>query len=131
VIVVDASALVPALVEDSARGARARDVLAADPRWAAPHHLLIEVVSTLRGLVLRGRLDPSLAADAARDATRLVLDELDLRVLVPRIWQLRSNLTAYDAAYVAVAETLACPLVTGDARISRAAGVRCPVLVVS
>jgi predicted nucleic acid-binding protein len=49
--------------------------------------------------------------------------------MLDRVWELRHNLTAYDAAYVALAETLQCPLVTGDARISRASGLRCPVTV--
>lgn len=129
-IVVDASALVPALVENTPRGVRARDVLASDTRWAAPSHLLIEVVSTLRGLVLGAKLDPAAGAAAVQDAGRLVIDELDLRASLPRIWQLRANLTAYDAAYVAVAEALDCPLVTADGRLSRASGVRCRLTVV-
>jgi predicted nucleic acid-binding protein len=49
--------------------------------------------------------------------------------MLDRVWELRHNLTAYDAAYVALAETLQCPLVTGDARICRAPGLRCPVTV--
>ena len=51
-------------------------------------------------------------------------------VLLERIWELRDNLTAYDACYVALAETLDCCLVTADARISRAPGIRCPITVV-
>ena len=50
--------------------------------------------------------------------------------LFDRIWELRDNLTAYDAAYVALAEAIDCPLVTADARLSRAAGLRCAVTVV-
>jgi predicted nucleic acid-binding protein len=49
------------------------------------------------------------------------------RVLLPRIWELRGNLTAYDAAYVAAAEAYECPLLTSDGRMSRASGIRCPV----
>jgi predicted nucleic acid-binding protein len=50
--------------------------------------------------------------------------------LLERIWELRENLSAYDASYVALAETLGCALLTADARLSRASGLRCPVTVV-
>ena len=55
----------------------------------------------------------------------MVIDQVDIAVLLDRMWQLRGNVTAYDAAYVAAAEFLACPLVTGDGRLAKASGVRC------
>ena len=70
------------------------------------------------------------AADAVDVLGRLEIDPVDPVALLPRIWQLRSNLTVYDAAYVAAAEALGCPLLTGDARLARASGLSCPVQVV-
>ncbi len=61
--------------------------------------------------------------------SRMALERYSHMPLLPRIWQLRDNLTAYDAAYVALAEALGAPLVTADARLARAAGVRCEVEV--
>jgi predicted nucleic acid-binding protein len=109
VIVVDASVLTDALVDDGPVGESARAHLRADPQWAAPAHLLVEVVAAIRGKVLGGKL-------AAAQ-------------LVDRMWELRANLTAHDAAYAAAAEALDCPLVTGDARLAKASGIRCEVRV--
>jgi len=68
---------------------------------------------------------------AALDAwRRLGITRYAMPGLLERVWELRENLSAYDAGYVALAEALRCSLVTADARISRASGVRCPVTVV-
>lgn len=130
-IVLDASALADALLDDGPVGAAARAALAADPHWVAPAHLLVEVVSVIRGKTLGGKLDPARADDAVEALSTLVIDVVELARLVDRIWELRGNLTPYDAAYVAAAELLDCPLVTGDARLAKATGVRCEVRVVA
>jgi len=125
-IVVDASVLVKALLHDG----RARPRLGSE-ELHAPDLLDLEVVSTLRGLVLgREILEPG-ARRTLSELGALVLTRHSASPLVPRIWELRSNLTAYDACYVALAERLGCDLVTADARIARAPGLRCTVDVVS
>ncbi len=130
-IVVDASALTDALVDDGPQGDSARSELAADPQWAAPGHLIVEVVSAIQGKVLGGTLGSDRAGEAIVALPQLVVVQVGTAELVDRMWQLRHNLSAYDAAYVAAAEALGCPLVTGDARLAKAEGVRCRVTVVS
>lgn len=129
-IVVDASALVSALVDDGLRGKHAREVLREDPRWAAPAILPVEVVASLRGLVLGRKLGVDRATEAVTALGQIVLDQLDPLTLTTRVWELRANLSSYDAAYVATAEVLGCPLLTADARIARATGPRCEIRVI-
>lgn len=123
-IVLDASAVVIGLLRDG----EARRLLA-DEAVAVPHLVDAEVAHALRGQVTRQAL-------AARDAERalarwaaLGVARYTARGLLPRIWELRSNLSAYDATSVALAEALDAPLVTADARLSRASGPRCPITV--
>ncbi|MFI5834421.1 type II toxin-antitoxin system VapC family toxin [Micromonospora sp. NPDC051300] len=129
-IVVDASALADALVDDGPMGDAARSELMADPHWAAPGHLLIEVMSVIRGKALGRKLAAARAQEAVDALQWLVIDEIPAAMVVERMWQLRGNLSAYDAAYVAAAETSACPLVTGDARLAKVGGVRCEIRVI-
>jgi predicted nucleic acid-binding protein len=131
VIVVDASVLADALLDDGPMGAAARTALTSDPHWAVPAHLLVEVVSVIRGKTLGGKLGPTRANEAVAALSELVVDQVDISQLVDRIWQLRGNLTAYDAAYVAAAEALECPLVTGDGRLAKAGGPHCEIRVIS
>jgi predicted nucleic acid-binding protein len=128
-IVVDASALTDALIDDGPVGESARAHLRADLQWAAPAHLLVEVVSAIRGKALGGRLVTARAGEAIAALPQLVIVQVGAAQLVDRMWELRGNLTAYDAAYVAAAEALDCPLVTGDARLAKASGIRCEVRV--
>ncbi|MCP2165551.1 type II toxin-antitoxin system VapC family toxin [Goodfellowiella coeruleoviolacea] len=126
-LVVDASALAEALLEDGPSGDDARDVLWADDRWAAPHHLVVELLSVIRGRLLGRKITLERADEAVAALSELTIDKVDPTPLVPRIWELCGNMTAYDAAYVAAAESQNCPLVTGDARLARARGVRCEI----
>jgi predicted nucleic acid-binding protein len=130
VIVVDASVLVAALVDDGPQGKHARGALREDPRWAAPAILPIEVVASMRGLVLGGKLGVDRAEEAVTALGQVVLDQLDPLTLTKRVWALRGNLSSYDAAYVAAAEALDCPLVTADARLARATGPRCEIRLI-
>ncbi|PZG13394.1 VapC toxin family PIN domain ribonuclease [Micromonospora craterilacus] len=126
-IVVDASALADALVDDGPVGEAARAELTGDPHWAAPGHLLVEVMSVIRGKVLGRKLGLARSQEAIDALPSLVIDEVGVPLLLDRMWQLRGNVTAYDAAYVAAAELMACPLVTGDGRLTKASGIRCEI----
>lgn len=124
-IVLDASAAVLALLNaGDARRSLATDTV------AIPHLADSEVVNAVRSQVLRGQIGADDAGAALARWARLGVRRFAVVGLLARIWELRDNLTAYDATYVALAEALACELVTADARLARAPGPRCPVTVV-
>jgi predicted nucleic acid-binding protein len=129
VLVTDAGVWVRALV-DEGPGDPIRTRLVAEAAVAAPALIDLEFTNVLRGLLTKGSI-------AVRDAELAIAEFLLAPIqrythhsLVPRIWQLRSNLTAYDAAYVALAEALGTDLLTIDRGISGAPGIRCRVVVV-
>ena len=128
-IVVDATVLVTALADDGPDGDRHRARLAGE-RLAAPHLIDVEVVSAWRRLAAAGRLDERRAAFARADLRSLPIDRVPHAALVERCWELRANLSIYDAAYVALAELLSAPLVTLDARLFGAPGPTCTIEVV-
>jgi predicted nucleic acid-binding protein len=128
VIVVDASVVGDALVVDGEAGAAAARALAADDTWAAPAHLTIEVLSVLRKHYLRGRLSATRAGKALGALQLLEFERVDISLLLDRIWELKENLSCYDAAYVAAAELLEVPLLTGDIRLTTAPGPRCQII---
>ncbi len=128
-IVVDASVLAPSLADDTADGDAARAGLRGD-RLAAPELIDLEVTSVWRRQVMSGQLEPRRADLALVDLLALPLQRVHHRRLLARCWELRQNLTTYDAAYVALAELLDAVLVTGDRRLSRAPGLHCRVAVV-
>ncbi|GIH70473.1 type II toxin-antitoxin system VapC family toxin [Sphaerimonospora thailandensis] len=128
-IVVDASVFAFALLDEGPVGDRCRAALADDDRWIAPEHWMTEVASVIRGHLL-GRKITLIQATGAITALGEIAPVVPLtRVLLPRMWELRSNITTYDAAYVAAAEAYGCPLLTTDARLSRVSGLGCPVHV--
>ncbi|WP_035806241.1 type II toxin-antitoxin system VapC family toxin [Kitasatospora mediocidica] len=126
-IVVDASALVLALADQGPRGDEARAALAADAEWAAPEHLLIEVMQSLRGRYLAKENSAEQVGALAAELPALAFRKVELAPLLGRVWELKDNLTPDDAAYVAVAELLDAPLVTADLRLMRASGPRCEI----
>jgi predicted nucleic acid-binding protein len=126
VLVVDSSVLVVALVDSTEVGERARSRLCGEA-LAAPELVDLEFASVMRRLVGIGSITPRRAALAIGDLIDLPLDRARHQRLLPRILQLRENVTAYDAAYVALAEALKCSLVTADQRLARAPGVQCEV----
>ncbi|MGH3682277.1 MAG: type II toxin-antitoxin system VapC family toxin, partial [Natronosporangium sp.] len=87
-----------------------------------------EVANVLRRQVLAGKLDHGSASLAHRDLVALPIDYYPYQTVADRIWQLRNNLSAYDAAHVSVAELLAASLITLDARLAGATGPACPIL---
>lgn len=122
-IVVDASVIVPAL----RRAGPARQVLL-DDDVHVPHLADSEVAQTLRTHVLRGWSAPEVAELKLGRWVRLGVRRHPARALLPRVWSLRDNLSAYDATYVALAEALDCPLATADGRLANAPGIDCEVI---
>lgn len=129
-IVVDASVVAPALADDGADGDRARERLRGE-RLSAPELLDLEVVAVFRRASREGRLEERRAAQALEDLDSLPLRRISHRPLLPRIWQLRENLTVSDAAYVAMAEALDATLLTADRRLHRAGVFDCEVEVLA
>ncbi|VAZ97403.1 type II toxin-antitoxin system VapC family toxin [Mycobacterium pseudokansasii] len=129
VIVVDASVLAVALGDDGSDGRLARERLAHET-LVAPELIDLEVVSVWRRHVAARRMPARRAACAVADLTDLPLRRSSHQPLLHRVWELRHVLTAYDAAYVALAEALDVVLVTADARLSRAFGSYCEIEVV-
>ena len=124
-IVLDASAVVSGLLN----AGEARAALA-DESVHVPHLVDSEVAHALRRLVINGSLDPDDGWATLDTWRRLGVVRHPVTNLLDRIWELRENVSAYDASYLALAEALSCSLVTADARLSRAPGLRCPVTVV-
>ena len=125
-IVVDASVLATSLGDDGHDGDQARARLRGE-RLTAPELVDLEVVSVWRRQVRAGALDIRRAALALADLGALPLRRAPHRPLLARCWELRDNLTIYDAAYVALAEALGVLLLTGDARLARATGPACTI----
>jgi predicted nucleic acid-binding protein len=125
-IVVDASVIAPALADDDADGDRARERLLGE-RLVAPELCDLEVIVVIRKALLAGVIDDRRAAMALADLAVLDLERVSHRPLLARIWELRENVTPYDATYVALAETLEATLVTADHRLSQAPGPRCQI----
>jgi predicted nucleic acid-binding protein len=128
VLVVDASVLAVALADDGRDGDRARARLRGED-LAAPELIDLEVTSVLRRQLAAGHLGVRRADLALADLVDLPVQRAPHRPLLDRCWELRDNLTVYDAAYVALAEALDCSLLTGDARLAKAPGPRCGVEV--
>lgn len=124
-IVVDASAVVLGLLDDGDARAMLRD-----ESIVCPHLIDVEVVSALRSQVRRGEVDGHDADRAIETWVQLGVERVGVTGLLPRIWALRDNLSAYDAAYVALAEALAVPLLTADGRLARAPGPTCTMTIV-
>jgi predicted nucleic acid-binding protein len=122
-IVIDASAAVLALLGNG----RARQQLRMNDLHA-PGLIDSEVVSALRRHEHSGRISGGEASLVLDQWSRMGLRRYFVNPLAERIWQLRHNLTPYDAAYVALAENLGCSLLTADRGQAQAVGVRCPVL---
>jgi len=126
-IAVDASVLANALTDDGPLGMQARAELIRDAHWTGPDHLVVEVFSAVRGRWLGNKINEQRAVDALTALASATIDLVEVTPLLERMWELRSNVTGYDAAYLAVAEKLGCVLVTADARLTRVPDLRCDV----
>jgi predicted nucleic acid-binding protein len=121
VIVVDASALLDVLLRAPAARALQSRLFESGQTLHAPHLLDLEVTQVLRRCVASGQIDEERGRAALSDLAEFPLRRYPHVFLLPRVWELRTNLTAYDAAYVALAEVLDAALVTRDQRLAAAA----------
>ena len=127
-IVIDASVLVDALTSDDPVGSAACNAIAGH-RWAAPEHLRVETFHVIRRRLLGRKITVEAADGAVQDLAAAGLETVPTALLLGRMWELRDNMSGYDAAYVAAAEHLGVPLVTSDKRLAAAPGPRCEVVV--
>ncbi len=128
-IVVDASAMLELLLNAPSAQAVSDRILTPGQTIQAPHLMDIEVLQVLRRYVRTNAMSAGRAQEALEDYSDLPITRYPHNVLLSRIWELRHNLTAYDAAYVALAEALDAPLVTCDRRLASTAGHRAKMLV--
>jgi predicted nucleic acid-binding protein len=130
VIVVDASALLEVLLA-TAGGTRVADRLfRPNESLHAPHLIDLEVIQVLRRYCLAGELRPGRALEAIADLDALPMARHPHQLFLPRIWELRHALTAYDAVYVTLAEALDAPLITRDRRLAASHGHRAKIELV-
>ena len=128
-IVIDASVLANAVGDDGGDGEIARDYLTAAGDVSAPDLVDVETVAVLRKRWLAEAITARRFRAAIEDLLMLPIARFPVAPLMIRAYELRANVTAYDASYIALAEGLACPLVTADTRLARAPGIRCAVQV--
>lgn len=126
-VVCDASALVALLLDSGADGRWATQALTG-VSLAAPALLTFEVANIIRRSELAGTVSADQASQAHDDLLELAIEYWPYELLRPRVWDLRRNLSSYDASYVALAEMTEATLVTLDRRIARAPGVRCTIV---
>ena len=130
-IVINASVVASMLVYADDRSRKARAVLGRDPAWAALEHWKVEVFSVMRGLACGGKITDEVASRAVDRIPRLGVDTVSVADLLARMWQIGANVSAYAAAYVALAESRNLTLATADAKLARVATAYCRVELVT
>jgi predicted nucleic acid-binding protein len=130
VIVVDASAVLEVLLNTPAAGPVAERIFAPGETLHAPHLLDLEVAQVLRRYAASGQLDARRGGAALEDLGDFPLTRYPHDLVLPRIWELRHRVTAYDAAYLPLAEALAVPLLSRDRRLAAAKGHRARIELV-
>ena len=128
-IVLDASILANVIGDDGADGRRARSEVRSAGEMAAPDLVDVEAVAVLRKRWMAGTVSDIRFAEAIDDLQAIGLERYPALPLMRRSYDLRANVTAYDATYIALAELLDCELLTGDRRLARAHGPRCVIRV--
>jgi len=121
-IVVDSSAVLEVLLRSQTGLEIEKRIFSPQETLYAPHLLDLEVAQVLRRYCASGEMDAERGREAVRDLADIPINRYPHDVFLPRIWELRPNMTAYDAAYVALAETLPAPLLTRDTRLASAPG---------
>lgn len=130
-IVVDASVLANALGDDDKDGRIARGELRSAEAFAAPDLIDVETVAVLRKRWLARTIADERFETAVTDLERIEFERVPTIRLIRRAYELRANVTSYDATYVALAETLKCELITADRRLASATGPRCAIRVLT
>ena len=126
-IVVDSSVVLEVLLRSPRASAIEKRIFAANESLHAPHLLDLEVVQVLRRYSLSGEMPSARGNEAIIDLLNLPIARYPHDIFVDRIWELRNTMTAYDAAFVALAESLPAPLLTCDAKLSTASGHRADI----
>jgi predicted nucleic acid-binding protein len=129
--VFDASVLVDALVVSGPAGDVARDVLRDRSLLHVPSIFAVEATSAIRSMQARGHVSPGQARGAVSRIKVVRTVQYPFEPFLDRVWEMRDNLTVYDAWYVALAESLDTNLVTADRRLTQASGPRCTVMDVA
>ena len=130
-IVIDASALLEMLLRTQRADQLLQRTLEPSERMHAPHLLDVEVTQVLRRLALRKEITVARAEEALDDLSKLAIERHEHQTLLSRIFQLRDSMSAYDGAYVALAEALNAPLLTCDAKLAGARGHRARIELVA
>lgn len=126
-IVIDASVLANALGDDDEDGRTARDELRAAVEFTAPDLIDVETVAVLRKRWMAHMISDRRFSDAIDDLLEMDFERVPTARMIRRAYELRANVTSYDATYVALAEALDCELLTGDKRLAAAHGPRCAI----
>lgn len=129
-IVADASAVLEVLLRMPAAAAVESRLFDPSETLHAPHLIDVEVAQVLRRYARKGEVDSQRCQAALTDLADFPITRYSHDWLLPRVWELRDNLTAYDAVYVALAEALDAPLLTGDRRLASAPGHHARIEVV-
>ncbi len=129
-VVLDSSAFVDTIAQPLRRGGQVLEYLEVFDEWWVPECFDAEVAQGLRHQMLRGVLSAPAFVQEMRELSKLAIGRIPVSPLLGRVADLSRSITAYDAAFVAVAELLDAPLLTTDSRLARAHGPRCEFLLV-
>jgi predicted nucleic acid-binding protein len=122
VIVVDSSVILEVLLRTKSSQTIEKKIFSRGQTLHAPHLIDIEIAQVIRRYTSAGEITPERGSQAIEDLMDFRISRYSHDILLPRIWDLRKNMTAYDAAYVALAEIMDSPLLTRDAKLARSPG---------